>query len=162
MNRWIYSKGALSLLVILWLAAGGSAAPGNMPRQGQSDAQNPYVYSPAKINFGQQLVDTQTRPRVALLQNKSNKPRNFLVFDVEGQNPGDFKVTNDCGSFLAPGTSCAVQVVFLPKDTGARVAAVKVTDNLGLSQTLSVTGFGTVPPPPPPPPGQNEPPPPSR
>jgi hypothetical protein len=159
MNRWIPSMGLLSLAAIFFLAATWSGAAGALAQQHNKEQENPYEFSPARLDFGQQLVDSQSGARTSLLQNKSNKPRNFIAINVEGQNPTDFKVTNNCGSFLAPGTSCAVHVAFSPKDVGLRGAAVRVTDSFGLNQTLAITGLGIQPPPPPPPPVQGAPPP---
>ena len=59
---------------------------------------------------------------------------------------GDFAVvagSNTCGSTLAPGTACAMQVVFAPTASGARTGDLTVTDSAaGAPQTLALAGIG--------------------
>lgn len=45
------------------------------------------------------------------------------------QTTGDFSVVNSCGDFVAVGTSCQIQVSFLPTASGPRAATLLVYDN---------------------------------
>jgi hypothetical protein len=59
---------------------------------------------------------------------------------------GDFATVpggNSCGSSVAVGSACTVQIVFAPTAGGPRAGSFAVTDNAGSSpQTLSLTGTG--------------------
>ena len=59
---------------------------------------------------------------------------------------GDFTLPislNTCGSSVAPGSSCTLQVVFAPTAAGARTGILSVTDNAaGSPQTVALQGTG--------------------
>jgi beta-propeller repeat-containing protein/centrosomal CEP192-like protein len=57
---------------------------------------------------------------------------------------GDYTETNNCGSSLSVGASCAVSVIFKPTQTGTRSGGLTFTDNAtGSPQSVSLTGTGT-------------------
>lgn len=57
---------------------------------------------------------------------------------------GDFAQTNTCGSSLAMGANCPVQVTFAPTSSGLRAGAITITDSAGGSpQSIALTGTGT-------------------
>jgi F5/8 type C domain/Pectate lyase superfamily protein/Abnormal spindle-like microcephaly-assoc'd, ASPM-SPD-2-Hydin len=61
---------------------------------------------------------------------------------------GDFSQSNSCGSSIAAGASCTVNVSFRPTASGSRTGALTITSNATNSPTtvaLSGTGAGTVP-----------------
>src|SRR5437867_10999368 len=63
-----------------------------------------------------------------------------------GSNPADFGQTNNCGSSLAAGATCTINVTFTPTGINARSATLAITDNAGNSpQTVSLTGTGINP-----------------
>jgi hypothetical protein len=59
---------------------------------------------------------------------------------------GDFSIapgTNTCGTNLAAGTSCTLQIVFAPTATGSRTGTFTVVDSAASSpQSLQLTGTG--------------------
>jgi hypothetical protein len=57
---------------------------------------------------------------------------------------GDFSETNDCGTSLAYGASCSINVAFSPTASGTRVGSVTVTSNAG-TYSSSLSGTGVVP-----------------
>ncbi|MEZ2347835.1 lamin tail domain-containing protein [Terriglobus sp. RCC_193] len=57
---------------------------------------------------------------------------------------GDFAQSNNCGSSLAVGSACAINVVFTPTATGARTGSIKVNGSATVS-TVSLTGTGLLP-----------------
>jgi hypothetical protein len=61
-----------------------------------------------------------------------------------GQNSTDFLVqSTTCGSSLAQGLECTINVAFRPKATGGRSATLKFTDNAQSgTQTVSLSGRG--------------------
>jgi len=55
-----------------------------------------------------------------------------------------YSQTNDCGSQLAAGASCTVNVVFGPVVTGTIDSQLAITDDGGASpQIVPLTGTGT-------------------
>jgi hypothetical protein len=64
---------------------------------------------------------------------------------LTGANPGDFLMTNPCGSTLAVGANCTVSVNFRPTAQGVRTASLSVSDNAANSpQTVALSGTGTA------------------
>src|SRR5207244_1867838 len=59
---------------------------------------------------------------------------------------GDYAQNNNCGTTLAAGTSCTINVTFTPTVTGTRTGAITITDNAPNSpQTVNLTGNGGAP-----------------
>ena len=56
---------------------------------------------------------------------------------------GDFAQSNNCGSSLAVGSSCAVNVVFTPTAVGARTGSIKLNGSATVA-AVSLTGTGLV------------------
>ncbi len=54
---------------------------------------------------------------------------------------GDFAQSNNCGTAVAPKTSCAITVTFTPAATGTRTGSLSVTSN-AVPLTVSLTGTG--------------------
>lgn len=54
---------------------------------------------------------------------------------------GDFAQSNNCGSSLAVGSSCVINVVFTPTAAGARTGSIKLNGSATVS-TVSLTGTG--------------------
>ena len=100
--------------------------------------------SPTSLNFGQEAVGTTSNPLPVILTNGQSTALSISNIFGSGTNPGDFKQTNDCGSSLAAGASCTINVSFAPTATGTRTATLDVSDNASNSpQTVSLTGMGT-------------------
>jgi hypothetical protein len=57
---------------------------------------------------------------------------------------GDFTQTNTCGSSIAAGTSCTVNVVFTPSTTGTRNGNLTATVS-GVTNTVPLSGTGVAP-----------------
>ena len=56
---------------------------------------------------------------------------------------GDFAQTNSCGTSVAQGANCTINVTFTPTQAGNRYGSVTITDNAANSpQTLPLTGTG--------------------
>ena len=100
--------------------------------------------SPASINFGNQAVGTRSVTRKVTLTNKGSAALSISRIKITGANPGDFAQANNCGTSLAAGASCFINVTFTPTAIGSRSAAVSVTDNGGASpQSVALMGMGT-------------------
>src|SRR5207249_3349017 len=79
------------------------------------------------------------------LSNTGSAALSITSIAITGTNSGDFRQTNNCGSSLAAGSSCAINVTFTPAATGTRSATLTVTDNASNSpQTVSLTETGAT------------------
>ena len=101
------------------------------------------------LDFGIQVVHS-THILVVPLKNASQGwPLN--VSSVKIQGSADFSQTNNCVGTLAPQTTCYVSVSFAPSGNVAESGTLTFTDNAtnipGSTQSVSLTGTGTLSPP---------------
>jgi hypothetical protein len=58
---------------------------------------------------------------------------------------GDYTQSNNCASSVANGSSCTIQVTFVPSGAGARTGSITIVDNDPSSpQSVSLTGTGII------------------
>jgi hypothetical protein len=80
------------------------------------------------------------------LTNTGNIVLTIPSLGITGTNSSDFGQSNNCGSSVAAGGSCTINITFTPATTGSRNAAVTITDNAANSpQSVSLTGTGVLP-----------------
>jgi hypothetical protein len=144
----------------------GMASPGILrdlagalrPQSGKQDA-GAYLYSSATaapsgptatlstgaFNFGNQTVNTTSAAQSATLSNSGASALSISRIAVSGNNASSFVLSHNCGTSLAAGQSCTVQVQFKPATTGPLTAAVTFTDNASNpSQTIALSGSGVA------------------
>ncbi|MBZ5544919.1 MAG: choice-of-anchor D domain-containing protein [Acidobacteriia bacterium] len=96
---------------------------------------------PATLTFPNQEVGTTSAPHAVTLKNGTSSPLGIGSIAISGANSGSFAETNNCGSSLAAGASCAINVTFTPTAAGTATATLTVTDNAAASpQTALLTG----------------------
>lgn len=97
----------------------------------------------APFNFCDQTVGGSTPTQPFTLTNNTGAAVSGLALSFTGSNPGDFQAaSNTCGTSLANGASCAINVDFAPTASGARAASLTVTDSTSDTASSSVTGTG--------------------
>src|SRR4051812_19803438 len=103
--------------------------------------------SPASISWSSVAVGNRSGQKIASLTNRNTTAITISSITFSGANPGDFAVlSKTCGSTLAAGASCTVNIVFGPTATGSRTAALNFNDSdSGSPQAVSLTGLGAVP-----------------
>jgi len=95
--------------------------------------------SPSSLVFPAQNVGTASVLKPVTITNAGTATLSLTSITASG----DYSVTNPCGSSLAVGASCTVNVTFKPTAIGTRTGALMVTDNAPESpQTVSLTGTG--------------------
>jgi Bacterial Ig-like domain (group 3)/FG-GAP-like repeat len=103
------------------------------------------VFSPNSLNFGTQVDGSVTGPYTAYMTNtgtKTVKISSIQIVPVSGSY-GNYSQTNNCGTKLKAGASCAFNVTFTVYAIGEAVNAVSVTDNGPESpQMLDLYGDG--------------------
>lgn len=97
--------------------------------------------------FGAQTPGTTSAAQAVTLSNTGGTPYGIASITASG----DFAVSHDCGTSLAPGASCTLRVTFTPTANGSRTGSLTVTGTTGdpLVNTLIGTGAspGSVTPP---------------
>lgn len=99
--------------------------------------------SPGSLNFGTVAIGTSSAVQGVTLTNTDGVALNIKSVSITGPNRGDFTETNTCGTRVAKGGMCSINVTFTPSATGARSAKVSVADLGGGSpQTATLSGTG--------------------
>lgn len=97
--------------------------------------------SPTSLTFGPQPVGTTSSPQGVAVTNTGNQ--DLLLSIGVGAN---FAETNNCGSAVAPGANCTIEVSFSPTTTGNITGDLTLRDNAsGSPQTLALSGAGGLP-----------------
>ena len=91
--------------------------------------------------FGEQEVDTTSEPQSITLSNTGDAPYGLQSIATTG----DFAVTHDCGTSLAAGATCTLNVTFSPTVTGIRTGTLTVTGSSGEPLTAGLVGAGVAP-----------------
>jgi hypothetical protein len=97
--------------------------------------------SPTSLAFGNQRVGTTSAPQTVTYGLLTGTVLNITSIVASG----DFAQTNNCGSSLAAGQNCTINVTFTPTAGGARVGAITITDDApGSPRIVSLSGTGTA------------------
>ena len=101
--------------------------------------------SVSSISFGNQVVGTPSAGDAITLSNTGSAGLSIVGIAVAVP----FTQTNTCGSSLAAGATCTINVTFDPTTEGDFTSNVSITDNAeGSPQTLALSGTGVPQPPP--------------
>jgi trimeric autotransporter adhesin len=93
------------------------------------------------LTFGDQTVGTVSPPQTVTMKNTGAVALSITNVAVGGY----FLETNNCGTSLAAGATCAFKVSFAPKAAGAQSGTVTITDDAPNSpQTISLSGTGVT------------------
>ena len=127
---------SLCLLLVCFGCGGGSSNSGTGGNTTPAPAAS---LSPPTLTFSSQNINSASTSQTATLSNTGNAT--LTVSSVSAS--GDFSQSNNCGTSVAAGASCTIQVAFTPSATGARSGTLSVSDNSATtSQTTSLAGTG--------------------
>ncbi len=131
----------LTLTAGVQLSLSGTAAlpPTGIPSVGQSP-----------LTFGNVAIGSSGTAQTITILNSGTGTLNFTSAVLSGTNMAEFSTTNNCASTLAPNAQCTVSVTFQPTTAGPKAATLTITDAdatalTPLTQTVSLTGTGTLP-----------------
>ncbi len=97
------------------------------------------ILAPTSVDFGSSPVGTTTPAQSFTLTN--NGTAEVAISAIAAS--GDFGLSYDCGSSLAAGGSCTLNVRFSPSTAGPRPGTLQVTDSAASSpQIASLNGTG--------------------
>ncbi len=103
------------------------------------------IVSTASLSFGGQNVVTRSAIQSITITNSTAQALNANTIALNGANPADFAVGNNCGTSLAPGASCAVYVNFTPMFAGSRSATLAVpVSGSGAQTAVALNGTGVL------------------
>ncbi|HET7701129.1 MAG TPA: choice-of-anchor D domain-containing protein, partial [Candidatus Limnocylindria bacterium] len=101
--------------------------------------------APSTVVFGNTLVDTTSAPQRLTVTNVSPFPASGLSVLISGVSASSFVLgANTCGSSLAPGAACTIEVTFRPQVIGAASATLTVS-GIGTGVVATLTGVGISP-----------------
>jgi FG-GAP-like repeat/Abnormal spindle-like microcephaly-assoc'd, ASPM-SPD-2-Hydin/Divergent InlB B-repeat domain len=101
--------------------------------------------SPTTLNFGTVAIGVTSAAKSVTLTNVGTTALTITAIAITGTNAGDFSQTHTCVSLLGAGTSCTISIKFKPTASGARTAALSITDNaVGSPQKATLSGTGTT------------------
>ena len=109
------------------------------------------VLSAASVDFGNQIVGKASGILTETLTNTATadvviSSIAINMLNPPSSNPGEFTQSGTtCGSTLAPGASCAINLTFTPGQTGPRAAVLTITDDTaGSPQSVGLAGVGLI------------------
>lgn len=102
------------------------------------------AFDPPALDFGEVAVGSSSAPQGATLRNIGSADATGLVFS-DPAAAGFGVDAGDCGSTLAAGSSCTVDVTFTPTHTGTVSASLQATSVEGASAGLALGGSGVDP-----------------
>ena len=110
-----------------------------------SGGNGPLTVSPTSLLFPSTQRTVTSATKVVTFTNSNSGAISVSSVGFTGTNPGDFVITsNTCGASIAASSSCKIGVAFAPTGTGARSAALTLTDSASNSpQSVPLTGAGT-------------------
>jgi hypothetical protein len=123
---------ALALLV----ACGGNNNSSRPPSGGGSAAA---TLAPNTLTFGNQAVQSTSSAQSITLTNSGSAALTISSVSTSG----DFAQTNTCGSSVAAGANCEINVTFTPTAEGQRAGTLTIVDNApGSPQSVALSGTG--------------------
>jgi hypothetical protein len=109
----------------------------------KANTPSPLRMSPgAGLDFGFQQVGSIYPPLKITLFNDPNDPNSSTVNFTGNLVKGPFIEKDDCGSSLAPGSSCTLSITFQPASVGITTGTVTVTYAVGQTQIIYLRGTG--------------------
>jgi hypothetical protein len=109
---------------------------------GTGDASAEASVSSTLLGFGLQSLGSKST-LTTHLDNKGGASLSISSIKITGTNAADFSQTNNCGSSVAAGGSCEIEVAFSPSQSGKDTAKLTVADNSSSgSQVVTLQGSG--------------------
>ena len=99
--------------------------------------------APPGLSFAPQLVGTANGSQPETVTNTGSVPVLINGVALAGTNAADFSQNNNCGSSLAAGANCAINVSFTASQVGPSSASITITDStVGSPHSVALSGVG--------------------
>jgi phosphodiesterase/alkaline phosphatase D-like protein len=120
------------------------------PAQIQADMTAPVSGSfpvvslnPTSLTFASQNNGTTSAPMPVTVTNAGNVALSISGVSISGLQAAEFAQANTCGSSIAPGANCSINVTFTPSSGGSRTATLVITSNApGSPHSVGLSGTG--------------------
>ena len=100
------------------------------------------AWAPASLTYANQLVGSSSSAQVVTLTNSGDGPLTISGITATG----DFTQSNSCGSILAVGAHCIINVSFSPSATGSRSGSLSLSSNSSIAVSpITLAGTGIAP-----------------
>ena len=125
----------------LQIADNAPGTPQTLALTGTGVAPQPAVtLSPAAPSFPVTTQGTSSLAQTLTVLSTGNAPLHVSSVSITGPNAPDFSFTNNCASAVAPGSGCAISLVFSPLGPGQRTASLTISDDAPASpQTIPLS-----------------------
>ena len=105
--------------------------------------------NPAQVAFGTVNVNSTSSPQTVSLLNNTKSGVTGIAITFTGANASDFSqqmAGSTCGTTLAAGANCTIDVVFTPTIGGSEIATLNIafTGASGSPQTVALSGTGSA------------------
>ena len=101
--------------------------------------------SPASLTFADQVIGSASAAQIITLKNTGNGVMQVKSIAVAGTQKTDFSQTSGCGTALAAGATCTIDVAFKPTVAGSRSATVDISTDAGDGMdSVALTGKGVT------------------
>ena len=102
--------------------------------------------APPSLSFAPQLVGTLSAAQPETVTNTASIPVLINNVALAGTNAADFSQNNTCGSSLAAGANCAINVSVTPGQLGPSSASITITDStVGSPHSIALSSVGLAP-----------------
>jgi hypothetical protein len=109
---------------------------------GEGAASSNLSFSPANLSFGNVTLGATSAAKVATVTNNGTTPVSIISIVAAG----DYSQTNTCGTSIAVGGNCTMNVTFTPSSSGARAGRITLSDSDPTNlQTFTLNGTGVIP-----------------
>ena len=138
-----FKPAATGLQSAIVSVADGAGGPPQMATL--SGAGTAVSLSAASITYPSTGIGIAAPTQAVTLTNKATTALAVSGISIAGTGATSFAQTNNCGTSVAAGASCAITVAFKPAASGALTATITVADNAyGAKQTIALTGAGSA------------------
>jgi hypothetical protein len=125
---------------VLSIADNAANTPQNVSLTGVGSNSNATL-TPASLTYAAQVIGTSSPAQAATLTNTGSVA--ITITSITATAP--YTQTNNCGSSLATGANCTINVVFTPTKAGTQTGTLSVVDNGPNSpQKVTLTGVGSA------------------
>jgi hypothetical protein len=107
--------------------------------------QSPASLAPLSLFYATQQLGTTSPPQTVALTNNGSNVLNIGSISLGGVNASEFAARSQCGSSLAAGGRCVIEIAFKPTVSGFQYATLEVTyaGRIKTSQLVELTGNGS-------------------
>ena len=127
-DRWSATPVITLFVLLICLAdcGGGGSNSTSSTRTSSPTTTSPAAsISPTSLTFASQNTNSSSSVQNITLSNIGTASLTISGISASG----DFSETNNCGSSVAVGANCAIQVIFTPSATGTRTGTLTIQDN---------------------------------